>query len=173
MSQSAALPSRPTKRSDPKPRQNSGIGAWTRLDNRDPTRWYVWVFKADQHQGPDYYLAVGYEVETQRPNGPKPIGGRLTRKDGETIEWRGHVLMSCSLARKAEIEAYGEDGEEDHPETWTGQRHADSLERDVMTRRGTNLFGGIGVRTRGGDVGIYHKPSQGHNVHVPGDDDGE
>lgn len=133
----------------------------------------MWVFKADQHQGPDHYVALGYEVERQSATGVKPIGGQLTRKDGDIIEWRGHVLMSCPLSRKAEIEAFGEDGEEDHPETWTGQRHADLLQRDVMKRRGTQLFNNIGVRTHDGDVGIYHKPSPGHTAHVPLDDDGE
>lgn len=173
MNQPAAPQARPVKRSDPKPRQNSGIGAWTRLDRKDPTRWYIWVFKGDQHQGPDHYVALGYDVETQRPSGVLPIGGRLTRKDGDVIEWRGHVLMSCTLARKAEIDAYGEDGDEDHPETWTGQLHADAMQRDVMRKRGTQLFHGIGVRTQGGDVGIYHKPSNGHTAHVPMEDDGE
>lgn len=168
-------PSRPVKRSDPRPRQTSGIGAWTKLKNADPLRHYVWVFLADSHQGPDYYAALGYIVETKRPAGPVPIGGQLVRQDGERLEWRGHVLMSCPLARKAHIDAYGEDGEEEDPGTWTGQRHADVLDEQVLTGNGTNLFGGIGLRTRGGQVGIYHKPSEGHNVHVPlvGDGDGE
>jgi hypothetical protein len=136
----------------------------------------VWVNLADSHQGPDYYLAIGYQVETQRPDGPVPLGGQLTRKDNDRIEWRGHVLMSAPIKRKAEIDAYGEDGEEGDPSTWTGQRHRDRLDEQVMRGRSTSLFGGIGVHTRGGDVGLYHKPSEGHNAHVPlvGDsEDGE
>jgi hypothetical protein len=87
----------------------------------------------------DDYSAAGYVIELDQPGGVKPQGGRLSRKPGEQIEFRGNVLMSCSLERKAEIDEHGVDGD-------SGQRAADAIENRMIDKeRGLDPLRGIGT----------------------------
>lgn len=87
---------RPPKRQDPVSRPVDGAGPDSHWANLSPDRHYVEVpAKADYH-GVDYYLALGYEVETHRPggDGPKPRG-TYRAGDGSELTRRGCILMSC------------------------------------------------------------------------------
>lgn len=105
----------------------------------DPTRHYVAVYKATEEGGIGDYEDRGYTVERARPNGPRSISQRKERGEGDTIEYRGHVLMSIALSEKAEMEA-------------ESQSEADAIERRIIKRDGMkDLMRGInGLRGRSG-----------------------
>jgi hypothetical protein len=136
------------------------VHTWNRLKNRDPGKHYVLVSLTDKDQGTDYYIDIGYDFERQEPNGVALAGGRTTRKPGDVIEFRGHALMSCPLARKAEIDEVGPDGA-------TGQRGADELENRIVDRsRGVDPIRGIGSN-RYGRSSLYYAPDEtGHDGHL-------
>lgn len=123
-------------RKDPVERRTlNGSAIWSHLIDRDETREYVYVNQGD----PDamaHYDAVGYVVETLRPGGVRPAGGRVC-KPGEPIVMRGLVLMSISKAEKNRIELEGADGD-------SGQLMADRIEKQLITQElGRDLQRGI------------------------------
>lgn len=84
-------------RVDPARRHVNGISPWTLIKDRDPDRHYVLAGPPGSDFGPEYYQALGYEIETLRPGGPHFAAG-ITGKIGEAVTYRGqHVLMSCSM----------------------------------------------------------------------------
>lgn len=141
------------------------MGQWNKVKGKDPNRHYVLANKAlIGVGGSDYYVELGYLIETQRPDGPKLAGGQTTRKEGDPLEVFGHVLMSCTLERRIEIDEYGPDGQ-------SGQAGADLVENKIIDKsRGVDLLRGIGIRgsrTAAGDDALLFERENEHNVHVP------
>lgn len=116
-------------RNDPKPRPLNGMTPYSVLENRDPDRHYVFVFTgADANmQGPGYYEALGYRREVFHKDGVRMAGMKLAA--GEPIVSFGHILMSCSMERYREIEAFGPMGD-------SGQTEATATEQRLIKRRG-------------------------------------
>lgn len=116
----------PAVRSDPVRRPTDGMRPNSmNLRNADERRWYVWVNKTSPELGPDYYADMGYEVEHYKKGGVNCIGGSSVRSEGDVIERRGAVLMSCTSERHEEILKYGPDGN-------TGQELANLYEKQIV-----------------------------------------
>lgn len=114
-------------RRDPEPRfTDQGINIW-KVVSGDPTRHYVAVYQNSEDYGPEYYEYLGYEVEIAREGGPRFLAGR-TAKMGEPVTMRGHVLMSCTGERKAEIDKYGPDGA-------TGLEWLDEIDDRILDKK--------------------------------------
>lgn len=131
-------------RTDPKPRHIDGTSPWLRLQNRDPSRHYVYV--AEQNGGNhdvQYYASLseglglsehdGYVIEQYREGGVKPSGGK-TGNPGEPIKFRSTMLMSCPVDFKKLLDQVGSDGA-------SGQDAADK--QDKLYRRTGSYWNGV------------------------------
>ncbi len=134
------------RRIDPTPSHHDPSEGRFALINRDPDRHYVWAYINDDETGKGKYLAMRYRVEVQEPGGVRPVIGD-TVQDGEEITASGHVLMSCSLERRQEIEQHGAFGE-------GGLALADRQEERMyeQTRDGAMGDGGFRGKFRGAGV---------------------
>jgi len=83
-------------RVDPKPRLNDGGLSAVQLKNKKKDRHYVWV--SMEGDAVNDYVYLGYEKEKFAAN---------AFRDGEDITSKGHVLMSCPISVKSEIDASG------------------------------------------------------------------
>lgn len=83
-----------------------GIGSWE-LRNKDPGRHYVWAYKNSDDTGLEYYLQLGYIIETYSKDG---VSTSREGTVGSPIERSGHVLMSIAAEDKASLDHYGLDG---------------------------------------------------------------
>lgn len=111
-------------RKDPRPRPAYADINQVRGGDRD--RKYVLVYRPTVER----YLEIGYEIEVSRPGGPK-LSGR-TVKDGEPLEYSGHVLMSMSAEDFADLQQYGhKDG---GAIAGLGQEHADAVEKAIISQ---------------------------------------
>jgi len=137
---------KPDKRHDPRSRKLVGAEGWTEIKNKDPNRKYVWVDANNKDKGPDYYYAIGYEFETLRKDGPKPINGRTVENEGERITMMGNNLMSIDVESWDYIQEFGEGGN-------TGQAMWDELEQKIVSRR-EGLDPLRGIREKGREVGF-------------------
>ena len=116
---------KPATRVDPSRPTAHPMGS---LINAESGRHYVFASADDSdHMNHQYYEMLGYRLERATKGGVRvSMGGRV--KEGEPLEFWGHVLMSCTLERKAEIEEFGPDGQ-------TGRRLQRTLQ-DKINRRG-------------------------------------
>lgn len=131
----------PRVRKDPKGRPTDGNQGRARFRGQDPNRHYVLVNAAAEDFGVGYYQDMGYEVELVRDDGPKAVHvGIRKAENGAAIMERGHVLMSCTKERQAEIEQFGPDGE-------SGQNEVDAMERRMKLKGGNDPL--RGMQTRG------------------------
>lgn len=89
------------RRHDPVSRPADGYVGFDRIDNQDPERRYVLTNPNDAGTGTDAYVARGWEIELQRPGGPRAALGRTT-KEGDAITSGGQILVSRP---RAEVEA--------------------------------------------------------------------
>lgn len=126
-------------RLDPKFRPTNGATPWMRIKNADPNRHYVWASERGVQAGEfdvDYYTSLhenigekeGYVVETYDANSPQPVAGITTREKGQPVRFRGHILVSCTLAFKRLLEQLGDDGS-------SGQAGADFMD-NLYKKRG-------------------------------------
>lgn len=122
-------------RKDPVARWADGSAPYTKLQNTDPNRKYVFVDKTNRLQLGMYEM-LGYERETRRPDGPKPILGDGA-SIGDSIEVMDMVLMSIP------IEKYQEQYQSGGPDGSLGQRHFDMLEERIIDRAGEDSIRGI------------------------------
>jgi hypothetical protein len=132
-------PRNASARRDPPPRRVDRTAAWGAIKNSDPTKKYVWVYKASQHGGIGYYENMGYEVEMQRTDGPFCVAARKGVREGQPVEFMDNVLMSIDIAEaQLDYEA--------------GQAEVDELEsRIIRASGGVDTLRGIqGVRGRDG-----------------------
>src|SRR5688572_18357585 len=91
-----------------------------KLIGADPTRKYVLVPKNDEHpQNYQYYMAMGYEIETCKPGGVRIHMGSPA-KEGQPLTMRELVLMSCTQEQAQKIFEVGPNG-------MTGQKYYDTL----------------------------------------------
>jgi hypothetical protein len=164
------------KRPDPVRRHVDGASAYSKLQNTDPTRSYVWVPAGDKNAIANYNY-MGYSTEKYRNGGVAPLGtSELEGTEGAMREGApiqgpyGCILMSCSAARKREIDAVGPDGS-------TGQQEVSRIERHIIDNRGgmDPLRGITGLSRPGGDdyVTVDKKISPLRTELVPFDDEGD
>lgn len=140
------------KRIDPPKRPVTDVARRGSLKNLRSDRHYVKVYKAAPDQGIDYYLDLGYEIEVIKDGGPSLTGvGKENpfhaRRPGDPIEHMGHVLMSCPMERKEQIDRYGVDGD-------GGQEKADIVENRIVDKSKAvddPMRGMTGIRGRSGN----------------------
>jgi len=129
------------KRKDPTSRSADGYRAYDQIEDLDPTRDYKLVNPNDELSGVEVYEAMGYEIETRRPGGPRPKIGK-TVTDGQAITVLGQVLMSRPIeVAQAEYEA--------------GQKRADALDRRIL--KDGNIEDGL--RGQGLRLGVDRDPN--------------
>jgi len=122
------------KRHDPPSTSADGWKPLDRVNGKDPARHYIFANPNDEDCGVPSYEADGYEIERQRPDGPKLPGCRS--KPGEPISRKGQWLMSAPM----EIYAAKYDGV---------QAEADAFDAvAVKTGHIEDPMRGMGVGTR-------------------------
>lgn len=118
-------------RVDPESRPLDGAIPFFDVAGKDPTRDYLWVYKAAGSDfNAEHYEGMGWDVEFYRTGGPRlrmMSVEKLEKLNGQVIESRGNVLMSISKERRQEIFENGDDGV-------SGQKMADVMERRLLDR---------------------------------------
>ena len=145
-------------RKDPVRRHVDGSKGAMRLRNQDPSRVYVYAYRADQLTGEQYYADMGYQLEVwpgqSETDKVRPWGGQGIA--GEPIEQRGHVLMSISKELHTQITQEGTDD-------CGGQAWVDAVEAKIVDRRagGYGLDDGLrGIsRKYNGDIFVENETS--------------
>jgi hypothetical protein len=112
---------------------------------------YVLAYKAgSEAEAVSKYESMGYSVVQRSKDGPRLGGGETSHHRGDTIEFRGSVLMQVTEERFEEIQRYGADG-------ISGSSLADRLEERLAghsTHR--EVFQQTrGMRSRGGTQYFY------------------
>lgn len=132
-----AAPKEKPKRIDPKRRSLDGFGPWVVKNKRAGFR-YGLIYKANADMGVEYFASMGWEpVKDQgaddhgNPKGEYLAGGRTTQRNGQVIEYRGHVLMRISEELWDELNLFGIDGN-------TGQAGSDYWEKRLRGGRGVD-----------------------------------
>lgn len=161
-------------RLDPAPRPIDGALPYFKVQNKDPDREYVWVYKAAQEYGVEHYAYLGYQIERYSDNGPMPAmvpidleTGKPGRPNGTVIESRGNVLMSIDKETFEELYQNGTDGV-------SGQRAADLQQKKMLdpNKQIKDAFRGINPRGRDG-AKISLAMDEGSLSAIPtGDEDG-
>jgi hypothetical protein len=134
----AGTPPKPAKarvtppRTDPRRRHIDGTARWMRLDRKTvpADRKLVFVNKDDPHGGVQYYLSLGYQVETWRKDGIR-VAAIPPGPEGTEIQHNGQVLMSIDLEAAALIDKEGPDGN-------TGSDLLDERDRRIVSKRNVN-----------------------------------
>lgn len=125
-------------RKDPSARWADGAAPFTRLLQTRPDRKYVLVSKADQ-MTIGKYLALGYERETNRADGPRFVYGESAAM-GDFVETMDLILLSLAMEDHLDQYAHGAiDGS-------MGQKHYDQLESEIIDRIGDDATRGIHAR---------------------------
>ena len=125
-------------RKDPSPRWADGAAPFTRLLQTRSDRKYVLVSKADQLTL-SKYLALGYQRETNREDGPRFVYGESAAM-GDFVETMDLILLSLDMERHLEQYQHGGiDGSE-------GQKYYDQLEAQIVDRVGDDATRGIHAR---------------------------
>lgn len=164
-------------RLDPAPRPIDGGIPYFNVVNKDPSREYVWVYKAASEYGVEHYSYQGYRLERYTDaEGPRPAmvqidleTGEPKKPNGQVIESRGNVLMSIAKEQWNEIYQNGSDGV-------SGQKAADLQQRRMLdpNKQIKDAFRGINARSRDGEgnkIGL--KFDEGALASIPtGDEDG-
>jgi hypothetical protein len=152
-------------RKDPSPRPINAGSPYFELTNPEPERRYVWVYKAAQEHGVDYYEGLGYEVVQYREGGVKNRLGKAL-KPGAYVESRGHVLMQTTAERAKEIYEFGDDGQ-------SGQAGADAIERRMFQTKKAiaDLARRAELRSREGNQYFSFEAEAGSIAAIPNGDD--
>jgi len=125
-------------RKDPVPRWTDGAAPFTRLLNTRPDRKYVLLSKQDRLTMAKY-IALGYERETNREDGPRFVYGE-SAKMGDFVETMDLLLFSISMDRWLDqYQNGGIDGS-------LGQKHYDDVEAKIIDRVGDDQTRGIHAR---------------------------
>lgn len=140
-------------RIDPPQRPIDGGIPYFNVKDKDPSREYVWVYKASGADfNVEHYEYMGWEIESYRAGGPRPaimLAGKVDKLNGQVIESRGNVLMSISKERHQEIVAQGDDGN-------SGQERADAMDSRLLDRskQMKDTMRGIHPRLRDAGFGV-------------------
>ena len=151
-------------RIDPENRPLDGAIPFFDVAGKDPTREYLWVYKAAGLDfNVEHYEGMGWDVESYRTGGPRlrmMSVAKLEKLNGQVIESRGNVLMSISKERHQEIVANGDDGV-------SGQKRADDMERRLLdrTKHMKDAMRGINPRLR--DAGFEVEFDKGSAADIP------
>ncbi len=123
-----------TKRIDPTSRRVDG-SIDEEIGNKDPKRHYVKANPNDEDTGVPFMETLGYEIELQRPDGPRLRGSKAI-KAGSPLTIRGQVVMSCPM--------------EEHVARYlAGQKNADLIQASISRPGGidgvknTSIGGGL------------------------------
>lgn len=116
-----------TARRDPRPTALDATEPVLAIHNKDPKRFYLLVYKADQNQGVEYREFQGYTVVIGTKGGPRWAMGATP--ENQPLERLGHVLMSISAADHARLEEHGAFG-------GGGRAEARAMEDMIFSRRG-------------------------------------
>lgn len=151
-----ATTKRPVKRIDPKSRPIDGLAGMVALENQDPDRVYCWV---PEHGNYDrgYYESLGYELETLREGGVRPMRLGSSKLGGPIKQLNGMLLMSCNKAIRAEFDA-------------AGQLDMDALEERIYDKsfpRSQVLGAGISTRGASGDEVLMFENETTRSVVTP------
>jgi hypothetical protein len=117
----AQKPRKASARRDPPPSALSYDDDCGQLKNADPNKHYVWAYKVGNQVGA--YENRGYDIELNRPDGPRAAVQRKDKKIDAPVEWNDCILMSVDLAIHEEIVA-------------AGQRKVDAIERRLIDQEG-------------------------------------
>ncbi len=152
-------------RKDPSPRPINSGSPYFELTNPDPERRYVWVYKAAEEHGVEYYEGIGYEQVQYREGGVKSRIGK-TLKVGQVVESRGHVLMQTTVERAKEIYEFGDDGQ-------SGQNAADRIEKRMFQTKKAiaDLSRRIELRSKEGGQYFSFEAENGSIAVIPNGDD--
>lgn len=94
------------KRHDPPSRPTSGFRQYDKITNLDTeNRDYVLVNPNDEECGLPFYLSLGYELERERPDGPKSVV--KSSREGGSVTSGGLVLVSCPIEERRARDAAG------------------------------------------------------------------
>jgi hypothetical protein len=112
---------------------------------------YVWVDKARERHGVEYYEMLGYKAVS--PDDGVLVSGRFKTRDNE-ITYLGNVLMCISREDHRELEQYGPNGD-------TGLALATKMEKQFVGRKnlGRDMFRGLGVTPN--QIRVVDNPSVG------------
>lgn len=124
------------KRKDPSPRWADGAAPYTRLQNADPQKRYVFVYKPQIEE----YEWLGYEMERRKEGGVKLTIGNKGSSIGDAIEVRGHVLMSIAAEKFEAIKRNGHGGGA------LGEKHFDELEKVILKEGSVDPLRGMTTR---------------------------
>lgn len=93
--------------------------------NKDPKKKYVVVSKKeDEDLNYVYYQSIGFDFVRKQEKGGESVYQGTPVKVGEPLEWRGMVVMYCSLERAKEIFLKGPSGS-------SGQEYQDRLMQKI------------------------------------------
>jgi len=111
LSEPSAAPSKKSvKREDPPPRPVEGLANRGTLDNKDPTKHYVFV---SEDRNPTFnvghYKRLGYKVSQYDPDEAQPVFGYEEFKQGDAVRSDGMVLMECPIEHKRAMDQAGWD----------------------------------------------------------------
>ena len=127
-------------RIDPPVQHIDAVSPWGKLENCDAGRHYVFVNQNNKFVGGvSWYRSLGYRVERASPDGVRLAGGGGLDEEmapGTPLTTMDTVVMSCTKQRKAQLDAYGEDGE-------GGQYRIDQLEKQIIGSEGVDASRGL------------------------------
>jgi hypothetical protein len=143
-----ARPSKPgtSARRDPKRRRRAYQFDPTRLENRDPNKFYKLIAPNLVRR----YESLGMTVEPLREGGPTMQVGAISRP-GEPVMMDEHILMSMPMEEHERVELEGQHG-------GMGQEYYDDLEDQILAKDG-GIDPARGMRSRFAHVLNETKPN--------------
>jgi hypothetical protein len=106
------------------------------LENKDSNRIYCWV-PEHGHYDRGYYESLGYELETLREGGVRPMRLGATKMGGPIRQLNGMLLMSCPREMREDLDRAGQDD-------------MDALEKRIYDKSfPKSQVHGAGISTRG------------------------
>lgn len=143
---SATVPVRKNiPRSDPRPRSHDGAANRSRVQNKDPKRYYGLVGRNFLGE----YKARGWRVEVSEKGGVSVVGG--SSEEGQEITYQDLFLMSITHKGKDLIDQFGEEPGE--PGGWA---LTDLVESKIIDKRGAQADLMRGIHGARGYVSVQH-----------------
>jgi hypothetical protein len=132
------------RREDPPSRPVEQVANRGFLEGHDPDKHYVWVSEVnDPTINVGYYKHLGYKIAQYDPSEARPSIGYQEYTQGDPIKAMGMVLMECPLARKAELDKAGADGQGGWDKFSRIEDTIRNRELDPLSAEEKRAFGGI------------------------------